>query len=152
MIKQVNSTKEIQNYFNRHIDPFVIGFDHLWRDLTDQNLAGSSSYPPYNIEKVEQEDEEKYTLSLAIAGFSKEQISVVQEKNVLKIKNIPSKDEEEDPRNFVHRGIAGRNFKHNFKLDEHMKVIGVVLKDGILNIDLKRIVPEEEKPTEFEIK
>jgi molecular chaperone IbpA len=127
-------------------DPFFIGFN---RDLASLNTAhkiNSQSYPPYDLLKL---DEDTYRLSLAIAGFTKEDVSVSVEDGTLIIKGeiVEVTDAE-----IVHKGIAGRKFVRSFALGEYMEVSGAELKDGMLHINVDRIVPEEKKPKAIKIK
>jgi molecular chaperone IbpA len=125
---------------------FFIGFN---RDLARLNTAhkiNSQSYPPYDLLKL---DEDTYRLSLAIAGFTKEDINVSVDNGTLIIKGeiVEVTDAE-----IVHKGIAGRKFVRSFALGEYMEVSGAELKDGMLHINVDRIVPEEKKPKEIKIK
>ena len=127
-------------------DPFFIGFG---RDLNRLNKAyntNTQSYPPYDLLKL---DEDTYQLSLAIAGFTKEDIDISVEKETLIIKGelVEVTDAE-----VVHKGIAGRKFTRIFALGEYMQVTGAELKDGMLTIHIDRIVPEEKKPKSIKIK
>jgi molecular chaperone IbpA len=127
-------------------DPFFIGFG---RDLNRLNKAyntNTQSYPPYDLLKL---DEDTYQLSLAIAGFTKEDINISVEKETLIIKGelVEVTDAE-----VVHKGIAGRKFTRIFALGEYMQVTGAELKDGMLTIHIDRIVPEEKKPKSIKIK
>ena len=127
-------------------DPFFIGFN---RDLARLNTAhkiNSQSYPPYDLLKL---DEDTYRLSLAIAGFTKEDISVSVENGTLIIKGEIAEVTDAE---VVHKGIAGRKFVRSFALGEYMEVSGAELKDGMLHINVDRIVPEEKKPKTIKIK
>jgi molecular chaperone IbpA len=128
-------------------DPFFIGFNReLDRLSTVHNLATRQAYPPYDILKL---DEDTYKLSLAIAGFSKDDINVSVDNGTLIIKGELV---EVTNAEIVHKGIAGRKFTRTFALGEYMEVTGAEMKDGILNIDIDRIVPEDKKPKEISIK
>ena len=121
-------------------DPFFIGFNReLDRLNTVHNLATRQAYPPYDILKL---DEDTYKLSLAVAGFSKDNINVSVDNGTLIIKGeiVEVTDAE-----IVHKGIAGRKFTRTFALGEYMEVTGAEMEDGMLNIDIDRIVPEEKK-------
>jgi molecular chaperone IbpA len=109
-------------------------------------LHDSPNYPPYNIVK---HDAENFSVELAVAGFSKDEISITKEKEVLK---ISGKKEEQDEKNFVHNGLSSRAFTRNFTLADDIVVKGADMKDGILNVSLERIIPEEDKPVEIKIK
>ena len=127
-------------------DPFFIGFNKEIARLNSAHKTNSQSYPPYDLLKL---DEDTYKLSLAIAGFSKEDINVSVDNGTLIIKGeiIEVTDAE-----VVHKGIAGRKFVRSFALGEYMEVTGAELKDGMLHINVDRIVPEEKKPKTIKIK
>jgi len=127
-------------------DPFFIGFNRDLARLNSAHKINSQSYPPYDLLKL---DEDTYRLSLAIAGFTKEDVSVSIEDGTLIIKGeiVEVTDAE-----IVHKGIAGRKFVRSFALGEYMEVSGAELKDGMLHINVDRIVPEEKKPKTIKIK
>jgi len=127
-------------------DPFFIGFNRDLARLNSAHKINSQSYPPYDLLKL---DEDTYRLSLAIAGFAKEDVSVSVEDGTLIIKGeiVEVTDAE-----IVHKGIAGRKFVRSFALGEYMEVSGAELKDGMLHINVDRIVPEEKKPKAIKIK
>ena len=127
-------------------DPFFIGFNRDLARLNSAHKINSQSYPPYDLLKL---DEDTYRLSLAIAGFAKEDVSVSVEDGTLIIKGeiVEVTDAE-----IVHKGIAGRKFVRSFALGEYMEVSGAELKDGMLHINVDRIVPEEKKPKTIKIK
>jgi molecular chaperone IbpA len=123
----------------------AIGFDRL-AQLFDDAQRVDSSYPPYNIELV---SEDRYRITMAVAGFDRSEIDIVTEKGSLKISG--RKAREETPQNFLHRGIASRDFEHSFQLAEHVRIVGAKLDNGLLNIDLTREIPEELKPRKISI-
>ena len=128
-------------------DPFFIGFNReLDRFNTVHNLATRQAYPPYDIIKL---NEDKYKLSLAVAGFSKDDINVSVDNGTLIIKGEII---EVTGAEIVHKGIAGRKFTRTFALGEYMEVTGAEMKDGMLHIDIDRIVPEDKKPKDIAIK
>ncbi|RBA23723.1 Hsp20 family protein [Herminiimonas fonticola] len=118
----------------------AIGFDRL-AQFFDDSQRTESSYPPYNIELV---NEDKYRITMAVAGFDRSEIEIVTEGDTLKITG--RKAREETPRNFLHRGIASRDFEHSFQLAEHVHIVGAKLDNGLLNIELAREIPEALKP------
>ena len=126
------------------LTPFTVGMDRMFRDLeqfSNSYVASSTGYPPYNIEQV---DDGKWVISMAIAGFGEEDIEVSQKERNLTVKGkIKNKDDDND---FVHRGIANRSFERTFRLGEHVLVKNATLKNGMLAIDLEQEIPEEEKP------
>ena len=138
---------------NQYIDPFdrvktySIGFDRMFNSLLD--APASTGYPPYNIVK---DSEEKYCIELAIAGFSKSDIIIESKDNILSISTLDKKDENELETEYLHRGISARSFKKAFNLAEYVVVQGASFKDGILSIELERIVPEAMKPKTIKIK
>ena len=127
-------------------DPFFIGFNRELSRLNTAYKTNSQSYPPYDLIKL---DEDTYKISLAVAGFSKEDIDVSVDNGTLIIKGdiIEVTDAE-----VVHKGIAGRKFVRSFALGEYMEVISAELKDGMLHVNVVRIVPEEKKPKSIKIK
>lgn len=128
-------------------DPFFIGFNReLERLNTIHNLATRQAYPPYDIVKL---DEDTYKLSLAVAGFSKDDIKVSVDNGTLIIKGELVETTEAE---VIHKGIAGRKFTRTFALGEYMEVTGAEMKDGMLYVDIDRIIPEDKKPKEITIK
>ncbi len=125
----------------------AIGFDRLAQLFDDvQRADAQPSYPPYNIELV---GENKYQITMAVAGFERSEIDIETERDTLKI--IGRKAREEATRNFLHRGIASRNFEHTFQLADHVRVVGAKLDNGLLNIELAREIPEALKPRKIAI-
>ena len=127
-----------------------IGSDHL-ASLVDaaSRAEKQSSYPPYNIQLLA---EDKYRITMAIAGFSKDDINIVVEDNTLVInsnKTVDAKDAQE--RKFLHKGISERNFERKFQLGDHVKVLTADLENGLLHVDLERVIPEAKKPRKIEI-
>ncbi len=126
-----------------------IGFDHINRLLDNSLGSNEASYPPYNIEKVSEDD---YRITIALAGFSEDDLDVTINEGVLIVsaKNNNDKEEEDDSR-FLHRGIAQRSFERRFRLAETIRVIDAALENGLLTIDLRREVPEHLKPRKINI-
>ena len=124
--------------------PFSIGFDRLFQQLQAQYVVNQQNYPPYNIVKV---DDENFVIELAIAGFDKKEVNVELEKNVLKIEG-KSKDDDKD---FIHKGLASRSFERQFTLADDVEVSGGKLENGVLKVELKRVIPEEDKPIKIKI-
>jgi molecular chaperone IbpA len=127
-------------------DPFFIGFNRELSRLNNAHKINSQSYPPYDLLKL---DEDTYRLSIAVAGFGKDNIDVSVDNGTLIIKGeiVEATDAE-----IVHKGIAGRKFTRSFALGEYMEVTGAEMKDGMLHINVDRIVPEEKKPKTIDIK
>ena len=119
-----------------------IGFDHLARMLDEASTFETPNYPPYNIERMGQDE---YLISLAIAGFSSDDVNIEVKGNDLTVTG--KKTEKSDgKKDFLHQGIAGRSFQQTFQLADHVEVRGAELNEGLLQISLKRVVPEALKP------
>jgi molecular chaperone IbpA len=127
-------------------DPFFIGFNRELGRLNTAHKVNSQAYPPYDLLRL---DEDTYRLSIAVAGFSKENVDVSVDNGTLIIKGeiVEITDAE-----IVHKGIAGRKFTRTFALGEYMEVTGAEMKDGMLHISIDRIVPEDKKPKSIDIK
>ena len=126
----------------------TIGFDKMFEEL-NRSFANSQSngYPPYNIV---QHNENEFSISLAVAGFSMEDITVTKDKNTLSIEGKSPKTADEE-KNYLHRGVAARSFNREFTLADYVEVDKAELKLGMLNILLKRDVPEELQPRKISI-
>lgn len=116
--------------------PFLLGFDDLERALDRVSKASSDGYPPYNIERIGDED---IRITLAVAGFAADELSVTVEGTQLVIRG---KQQDEPDREFLHRGIAARQFQRSFLLADGIEVTGADLDNGLLHIELKRPHPE----------
>ena len=127
-------------------DPFFIGFNRELGRLNTAHKTNSQTYPPYDLLKL---DEDTYRISLAVAGFSRENIDISVDNGTLIIKGelVEVIDAE-----VVHKGIAGRKFVRSFALGEYMEITGAEMKDGMLHINVDRIIPEDKKPKTIEIK
>ncbi len=126
----------------------TIGFDRM-ADLLDRALATdlqAPSYPPYNIEKT---DENAYRISIAVAGFSADDLIVEVKENALVVSGRSAEDQGD--REYLHRGIATRAFERRFHLADHVRVRGAVHRDGMLHVELLRELPEALKPRQIEI-
>ena len=126
----------------------TVGFDRM-ADLMDRVLATETvqpTYPPYNIEKT---DENAYRITVAVAGFSADELSVEVKDSALVI--AARKAEAEETRSYLHRGIATRAFERRFHLADHVRVTGATHADGMLHVDLIREIPEALKPRRIEI-
>ena len=121
----------------------TIGFDHLSSLLDAVNRSDSSqpSYPPYNIELL---DKDQYRITMAVAGFVEDELELQTEKQMLSIKGKKAAVEGEI--NFLHQGIAARDFERRFQLADHVEVTGAELANGLLHIELSREIPEAMKP------
>jgi HSP20 family molecular chaperone IbpA len=140
-------TKSLQQDFEEAMSrvpslssPFLLGFDEIERVL-DRVTKGSDGYPPYNIERVGRDgaDPERLRITLAVAGFTRDQLDVLIEENQLVIRG---RQQDDKSRQYLHRGIAARQFQRTFVLAEGMEVLGADLKNGLLSIDLVRPEPE----------
>lgn len=126
----------------------TVGFDRL-ASLFDELSVGennSPSYPPYNIERI---SDDEYRISMAVAGFTQDELKIEIEGNALSIAG--QKVVKDDDKEYLHRGIATRNFERKFELDDYVFVNGADLENGLLHIDLKREVPEAQKPRSIPI-
>lgn len=137
-----NPFTQIQTIFN---DPFFLGFDDQFVRW-ETNKKTTSSFPPYNVKQI---DEDNYMIELAVAGYSREDLEIKVEKDTLTIKSDKENDDKSD---FLHRGIAGRNFTQHFTLGEYMSVKSASLENGLLTIKIERELPEEAKPKTIKIK
>ena len=133
------------------VTPYAVGFDRqfdrLWDYATHQ--AESSGFPPYNIQKTE---DYKFVIEMALAGFSKKDISVEVADGVLTIKSIKDKDTGATDEYTLYKGISKRNFTRKFTLADDIVVNDAVLENGMLSISLERIIPEEKKPRQITVK
>ena len=130
------------------LTPYAVGFDSVFDNLFNymDHQASSTGYPPYNIAKI---NEDEFMISIAVAGFGMDNLKIEKDKNVLTIEGTQPKGADEV--NYVHRGIAGRNFSRQFTLAEHVDVTSARLEKGMLNVHLTREVPEELKPKTIKI-
>ncbi len=122
----------------------TVGFDRVF-DLLDtvagQSNATANGYPPYNIEKA---GDNAYRIVMAVAGFAESELNVTQKENELLVSGQAASNGQ-DEKQYLYRGIAGRNFERRFQLADHVKVVGAKLSNGLLTIELQREIPEEKK-------
>jgi HSP20 family molecular chaperone IbpA len=120
--------------------PFLLGFDEIERAL-DRVAKAADGYPPYNIERIPREDSypERLRITLAVAGFTRDQLDVSIEESQLVIRG---RQQDDKARQYLHRGIAARQFQRTFVLADGMEVLGADLRNGLLSIDLARPTPE----------
>jgi molecular chaperone IbpA len=123
----------------------AIGFDRLFDLAEAAQRVGEETYPPYNIERL---DENNFQISVALAGFKQDEIELTVEQNVLTLEGHKSDREE---RTFLHRGISARDFKRQFTLADHVEVKGARFENGLLVIELQREIPEAKKPRRIAI-
>ena len=131
------------------LHPYTIGYDDVFKHFETLLEHQQPNYPPYNIVKT---GDYTHCVEVALAGYSKAEVEVVVEKNTLTIKSsdLPTKHKPKD--NVVHKGIAKRAFKRVFTLAEDVVVNDATLKDGLLRVELERVIPEEKKPRVIKIK
>ena len=123
-----------------------IGFDRVFDLLENASRTTTiDNWPPYDIARTGEDD---YRITMAVAGFNRDELSMTQERNMLVVSGQKSG---EDTGEYLHRGIAGRTFQRRFQLADHVRVTGARLENGLLTIDLKREIPEEMKPRRIEI-
>lgn len=135
--------------YNLDLNPLfrsTVGFDRMGRLLDTASNTEAPAYPPYNIEKVA---DDEYRVTMAVAGFNGDDLDITQNNNTLIVTG--NQDKGDDKAQFLHRGIATRSFERQFELADHVDVTNAGLENGLLVIDLKRVVPEELKPRKIAI-
>ncbi|MCK5933587.1 MAG: Hsp20 family protein [Fulvimarina manganoxydans] len=138
----------------RHVDfaPLyrsTVGFDRLFSMLDNMSQPDNGqTYPPYNIERT---GENAYRITMAVAGFGESDLSIESRENTLTVKGEKAETEGDNEVEYLHRGIAGRAFERRFQLADHVEVKGASLKNGLLHVDLVRVIPEAMKPRKIEI-
>jgi molecular chaperone IbpA len=135
------------------IATYSVGFDRMFDSLMGANRVSStamSNYPPYNIVK---HSDDMYTIEIAVAGFSKDEIEIESKENTLTVKSIDIETSEVEKKpEYLHKGISARSFNKTFTVSDDVIVKGADLKDGLLYIQLERIIPEEKKARSIKIK
>lgn len=138
------------NEYFKSYGPMTVGFDKLFRILdgidSTNKVPAFTSYPPYNIVKL---DETKYAIQIAVAGFGEEDIEVVLEENTLV---VTGKKQSADDNTYLHRGIATREFIRKYTLADTVEVRSAELVNGMLIISLENVIPESKKPRKIEVK
>lgn len=127
-------------------DPFYVGWEKMFDRLNDLSKSNSGGFPPYNV--VELEDDDTYLIEMALAGYTKDDIDITEEKGILTIKG----ESKEHENKYIHKGIAGRKFTRSFSLAEYMEVKSAELSDGMLKLIVVRNIPEEQKPKKITVK
>ena len=127
----------------------AIGFDRLASALESAYRSEAGGYPPYNIEVTGQD---KYRISMAVAGFSGSDLDIQVKESILTVSGSRKEDSGDKERRFLYRGIATRNFERQFQLADYVKVVDARIEDGLLHIDLVREIPEAMKPRKIEIR
>ena len=132
--------------------PFSVGFDSIFEEfdrMLDSTERYNSNYPPYNIRKLSDND---YKIEVALAGYSKDDIELELKDSTLTVRNKTKEKAINDESNgVIHKGISTRQFERSFTISEDIKVKNAELKNGLLNIDLERIIPDEKKPRLIDI-
>ena len=131
---------------NKALNRSLIGFDRMFSELNEHCMI-STNYPPHN---VYQKDENNYAIEVAVAGFSMDEIEIEAGQNKLTLKG--ERQQKDDTVEYLHRGLALRDFTQTFTLADHVVVMDARIKDGILTIDLQRQLPEALKPRKIDIK
>ena len=151
----MTNSKAIQSIFTG-LKPFTVGFDDMFDHFDHMvdhlpHMTAANSYPPYDIVKT---GSLTYDIQVALAGYSKKDISVNFEDNILKIESVKSKEEKEveDNNGVLHKGIAKRSFSKGFTIADDVEVKGAELKDGLLKVSLEKIVPDHKKARTINIK
>lgn len=144
------NTLTLRSFDIPSIHKFGIGFDSMFDELNRlHSLQSNTNYPPYNVVQI---TEDEYMISLAVAGFGLDNLSVTKDKNFLIIEGKNTiKEEDLNETNYLHRGISARDFRREFKLADHVEIENAHLELGILNVHLKREIPEEQKPKSIAI-
>lgn len=124
----------------------TIGFDRLGRMLDQALVDEGNGYPPYNIEKT---GDDSYRITMAVAGFGEDDLTIVAQENVLVVAGKAKPAEEKTQ--YLYRGIAGRAFERRFQVADHIKVVGAQLVNGLLHVELVREVPEAKRPRAIKI-
>ena len=128
------------------LSPHIVGFDRVFDNLTRLPEVGATGFPPYNIRK---EGDYNYVIEMALAGFGKKDIEVEVAEGTLSVRSVKENTEDEST---VYRGISYRKFERKFTLAEDLIVNGATLENGMLTIELERVVPEEKKPRLISVK
>ena len=125
----------------------AIGFDRLFNQM-EKNFSSNNNtgYPPYNIE---QQDENHYRITMAVAGFAEEQLDITQQQTILIVHG--TREDAKTEREYLYQGIAERDFERKFQLADYVKVVGAQMENGLLHVELEREVPEEQKPRKIAI-
>ena len=123
----------------------TIGFDRLFNVLDEVQRTAEESFPPYNIERI---DENRFQISVALAGFTPDEVALTAEQNVL---TLEGKKADKEDKIFLHRGISTRNFKRQFNLADYVQVKSAEFDNGLLKIELVREIPEAMKPRRIAI-
>ena len=143
-MRNLTLTSAFDDFF-RDFNRFAVGFEPTWRMLDQVRTTQNTGYPPYDLEST---GENTYRLSMAVAGFTADDLDITLQDGVLTIEGRVKQD---DSRTFLHKGIAGRSFRRTFYLNAWVQVTGSNLNDGILTVDFVQEVPESLKPRKISI-
>lgn len=141
-------TLTLNNYLDdmlRDLNRFAVGYEPTMRVLDNLRHNSNQGFPPYDLEKI---SDTEYRLSMAVAGYSADNLDIMEHDGVLTIMGKVSEDE---ARTYLHKGIAGRSFKRSFYLDQYVRVLNSHLENGVLTINFVKEVPEALKPRKIEI-
>ena len=144
------TSKALSLFYNfNQLTPYAVGFDRVFDNLSRyvDNNATSTGYPPYNIRK---EGDYNYVIEMALAGFAREDLEIEVADGVLTIRSV--KEKSDDDVSNIYRGISYRKFVRKFTIADDIVVNGAKMENGMLSVDLERIVPEEKKPRLIEVK
>lgn len=148
----MTKTLTLRSFDIPQLHKFGIGFDTMFDDLQrmhSQHLNSNTHYPPYNVVQI---SDDEYMISLAVAGFGLDNLSVTKDKNFLIIEGKEyQSDSEQIVPNYLHKGISNKDFRREFQLADYVEIENAHLELGILNVHLKREIPEEQKPKSIAI-
>jgi molecular chaperone IbpA len=147
-LQRLNEDMTMTNFDFSPLYRTTVGFDHLSTllDNIHRSDRAANSYPPYNIELI---SENNYQITMAVSGFNSDELDIKSEHRTLTVKG--QKHPDQNTRNYLHQGIAARNFERKFQLAEHIEITGAQLENGLLHIDLAREIPEAMKPKSIPI-
>ena len=148
-LQRLNEDMTMTNFDFSPLYRTTVGFDHLSTllDNIHRSDRAANSYPPYNIELI---SENNYQITMAVSGFNSDELDIKSEHRTLTVKG--QKHPDQNTRNYLHQGIAARNFERKFQLAEHIEITGAQLENGLLHIELAREIPEAMKPKTIPIK
>jgi len=141
----MNQLRTIDTAALAQLSKALVGFDRYFNVPSHQN----GNYPPHNIVKY---SDTSYAIEVAVAGFTKEEIAVEVDQDQLTIRGVMNRPNKDEGIEYLHRGLAARDFEQTFTLAEYMEVVGAKVDNGMLQIDIKRVVPDALKPRTIEIK
>lgn len=141
----MNQLRTIDTAALAQLSKALVGFDRYFNVPSHQN----GNYPPHNIVKY---SDTNYAIEVAVAGFTKEEIAVEVDQDQLTIRGVMNRPNKDEGIEYLHRGLAARDFEQTFTLAEYMEVVGAKVDNGMLHIDIKRVVPDALKPRTIEIK